>query len=130
MKNSAIIKILITDDHRLFRESLRLLLQSKSGLQVVGEAENGKIAVRKAKELHPDVVLMDISMPVLGGVDATRQISCECPGTSIIALSNQTEEYYVQAMKKAGAAGFLAKSANLKQLERTIRKALSTKPGN
>jgi DNA-binding NarL/FixJ family response regulator len=72
MEKRAEIKVLISDDHRLFRHILRTYLQSKADMLVVGEAENGQVAVRKARELHPDVILMDVSMPVLGGADATR----------------------------------------------------------
>jgi len=102
-----------------------MVLQSRADLQVIGEAENGQVAVRKAREFCPDVVLMDISMPVLGGVDATRQIRNACPKTKVIALSNQTEEFYVQEMMDAGAADYLTKSDNIKDIERSIRDACS-----
>lgn len=127
MKKCGNIKILISDDHRLFRQILRTFLQSKTGMLVVGEAENGQVAVRKARELHPDVILMDVSMPVLGGADATRQIKHEFPKTLIIALSNQTEDFYIREMLDAGAADYLVKSAQLKQIERSIRETCSKK---
>ena len=81
------INILIVDDHWIFRKSLKSLLESKSGLNIIGEAENGKVAIQKAKLTRPDVVLMDVRMPVLVGLGATRQIKKWRPETIIIAIS-------------------------------------------
>jgi len=120
-----IIDILITDDHPFFRRTLRALLQTRSDLKVVGEAENGQVAVRKAMELSPDVVLMDVDMPVLGGIAATRDIKKERSDTIVIALSNQSDESYIQAMLNAGAADYILKSAKPTEIERSIRKAYS-----
>jgi DNA-binding NarL/FixJ family response regulator len=115
------IKILITDDHPLFRKTLRTFLQAKAGLQVVGEAENGQVAVQKARELCPDVVLMDVSMPVLGGIEATRQIRRVCHRAKIIALTNQDEDYFIEQMKDAGASNYVLKSTSAQDIERSIR---------
>jgi DNA-binding NarL/FixJ family response regulator len=91
----------------------------------VGEAENGQVAVRKAMELSPDVVLMDVDMPVLGGIAATRDIKKGRSDTIVIALSNQSDESYIQAMLNAGAADYVLKSAKPTEIERSIRKAYS-----
>ena len=119
------IDILITDDHPLFRRSLRKVLQTRAGLEVVGEAENGQVAVIKAMELSPDVVLMDVNMPVLGGIDATRHIKEECRRTIVIALSNQSDEPFIQAMMNAGATDYVLKSAKPQEIEQSIRQAYS-----
>lgn len=122
---SAMIKILITDDHHLIRKNLRLLLQSKSDLQVVGEAENGRDAVRKVLEHCPDVVLMDISMPQMDGIEATRLIKKACHLTKIIAFSNHADEFFIQQMKSAGASYYLLKSSDGRDIEQTIRNCVS-----
>jgi two-component system, NarL family, response regulator DegU len=119
------IDILITDDHPLFRRSLRKILQTKPDLKVVGEAENGQVAVTKAMELAPDVVLMDVNMPVLGGIAATRHIKEALTHTIVIALSSQSDEPYVEAMLKAGASDYVLKSESPGVIERSIRKACS-----
>ncbi len=128
MNQNANIKILITDDHSLFRKTLVTFLQSKADMQVVGEAENGQVAVQKSRERCPDVILMDVSMPVLGGIEATRQIRRVCRETKIIALSNQTDDYFIREMQKAGASNYLSKSTSAKHIEQSIRNAVSRAP--
>jgi len=119
------IRILIVDDHWLFRQSLRTVLQMRSGIEVVAEAANGQIAIEKAKLLCPDVVLMDVRMPVLGGIEATGHIKRVCPEIVVIALSNHADEYYIREMKNAGAADYLTKSASPQEIEKSIRNACS-----
>ena len=103
------VRILLADDHQILREGLIALLERQPGLKVVGEAENGRSALRLAKELSPDVVIMDISMPDLNGIEATRQILTEVPGAKVIALSMHCDRHFVRGMLKAGASGYLLK---------------------
>ncbi|MFH1853460.1 MAG: response regulator transcription factor [Candidatus Neomarinimicrobiota bacterium] len=101
--------ILIVDDHTILREGLALLFTKHPHLDVVGEAANGKEAISRCKELVPDIVLMDLDMPILNGIEATRIISKDFPNTKVIVLSMHPDHEYVQAALKAGAKGFLVK---------------------
>ena len=113
-------RLLLADDHTLVRAGLRALLQGVPGVEVVGEVSNGREAVRQAGELHPDVVLMDIAMSDLNGLEAARQIVREFPGVRVIMLSmHATEEYVVQALR-AGASGYLLKNAGAEELAKAI----------
>lgn len=104
------MRVLLADDHRIVREGLRALLE-KAGVQVVGEAGNGHEAIAEAHRLHPDVVVMDIGMPELNGVDITRRLTAELPEVKIIALGMNHDRRYVTAMLTAGASGYLLKNA-------------------
>jgi two-component system, NarL family, response regulator NreC len=115
--------ILIADDHRLLREGLRALLE-REGFQVVGEAENGRSAVKLAKQLQPDVVITDIGMPDLNGVDATRQIRAEAPRSKVLALSMHTESRFVLGILDAGASGYLLKDSAFEELSVAIESLL------
>jgi DNA-binding NarL/FixJ family response regulator len=115
------IKILLADDHQIVRQGLRLLLSSESDLKVVGEADNGRKTVQLTQELSPDVIIMDISMPDLNGLDATRQISSESPGVKIIALSMHSDSLFVLNMLKSGAVGYILKDCALEELVKAIR---------
>jgi two-component system response regulator NreC len=115
------IKILVADDHRLFREGLRSLLEEQLDFVVVGEAENGKVAVQLASKLAPDIVIMDISMPGLNGIDAAERILTLCPQTKIIALSMHTERRTVLEMLNAGAAGYLLKDCAFEEVIQAVR---------
>ncbi len=115
------IRILIADDHRIMREGLRSLLESQDGIEVVGEAENGRDAVQLARELAPQVIIMDIVMPGLNGIEATRMIKADSPGTKVVALSMISEHRSVVEMLKAGSRGYLLKSeCTLEELVRCI----------
>ena len=103
------IKILLADDHKLLREGLRALIEEQRNMIVVAEAEDGRSAVRLAAKLSPDIIVMDISMPGLNGIDATRRIAEENPGIKVIALSMHADRNFVVEMFKAGAAGYLLK---------------------
>lgn len=127
MSGNGTIKIVITDDHQLFRESLYMVLQNLPGMQVVGEAENGREALEKVMELNPDVITMDIRMPVLDGIQATLQIKKIHPHAIVIALSNNSEDHYRNEMISAGASDYLLKSDNTTKLEESIRYAFSRK---
>ena len=114
------IKILLADDHKITRDGLKALLENQDHLRVVGEAENGRQAVRLALDLVPDVVVMDINMPELNGIEATRQILAELPATKIIALSMYSDKRYVVGMLKAGVSGYLLKNCAFDELVAAI----------
>ncbi len=114
------IKILLADDHKITRDGLKALLESQKNMIVIGEAENGRQAVRLASELAPDVIVMDINMPELNGIEATRQIISELPETKIIALSMYSDKRYVVGMLKAGVSGYLLKNCAFDELVSAI----------
>jgi DNA-binding NarL/FixJ family response regulator len=114
------IKILLADDHKITRDGLKALLESQKNMIVIGEAENGRQAVRLASDLAPDVIVMDINMPELNGIEATRQIIAELPETKIIALSMYSDKRYVVGMLKAGVSGYLLKNCAFDELVSAI----------
>jgi two-component system, NarL family, response regulator LiaR len=103
-------RVLIVDDHEIFRKGLRSVLESCPELEICGEATNGIEAVDKAKQIHPDIVLMDISMPYLDGLQATRQIRREVPDSQILLLSQHDSPHMLAAALKAGASAYVTKS--------------------
>ena len=103
------LRILVADDHHVVRTGLRALLESKTGWQVCAEAANGREAVQKAGELQPDVAVLDIGMPLLNGVDATRQIRKASPGTEILILTMHDSEHMIEGVLEAGARGYILK---------------------
>jgi DNA-binding NarL/FixJ family response regulator len=113
--------VLLADDHALVRAGVRALLQSMANVQVVAEASNGREALELVKELRPDVVLMDISMEGLNGVDAAARIASEQPRTRVIMLSMHAQEEYVVKALRAGASGYLLKNAVASELEKAIQ---------
>ena len=115
------VKVILADDHRIMREGLRSLLEREDGIEVVGEAGDGRTTVELARRLQPDVVVMDISMPDLNGVEATRQISSEYPGIRVLALSMHSDKRFVAGVLGAGASGYLLKDCALDELVRAIR---------
>jgi len=122
------IRIMLVDDHTLVRHGVKALLESQEGFDVVGEAENGREAVIKVRELIPDVVIMDIAMPVLNGIEATRQIKKEFPAVRVIALSMYTDDDYIYKVLKAGASGYVVKSAPAPELFAAVRSASAGNP--
>jgi DNA-binding NarL/FixJ family response regulator len=121
------ITVLLADDHTVVRRGLRSLLQTESDIEVVGEAETGRQAVQLAVTLKPDVVLMDIAMPMLNGLEATRQITKLVPATRVLILSSYNDDEYVHELTEAGGAGYLLKQADFTDIVRAIREA---KKGN
>ncbi len=115
------IKVLIVDDHRVVREGLSAILQSKEGIQVLGEAQDGQEAVEKARSLLPDVILMDVSMPKMTGVEATRIIKREFPHIGIIALTMYEEQQYIFDLVRGGATGYLLKDSDSDQIVKAIQ---------
>jgi two-component system response regulator NreC len=120
-------KVLIADDHQIVREGLRTMLEKEHDLQVVGEAEDGRMTLRLARELIPDVIIMDVAMPDLNGIEATRQIVAELPNVKIIALSMHDDRRFVLNMLKAGAAGYMLKDCAFKDLAKAIRVVMANK---
>ncbi len=115
------ITVLLADDHLLAREGLRALLELERDIEIVGEAENGRQAVELALQLRPDVVVMDITMPVLNGMEATRQILHALPGTKVLVLSAHGDDAYVGIVIAIGASGYVAKEAAGRILPKAIR---------
>jgi DNA-binding NarL/FixJ family response regulator len=114
------IRVLLADDHSVLREGLRSILESRTNVEVVGEAENGRVAVELARTLSPDVVVMDIGMRDLNGIEATRQIRDENADVGVIALSTHSDRRYVLAMLQAGAAGYVLKASAFDDLQRAL----------
>src|SRR4029434_473770 len=117
------ITILLAEDHMVVREGIRKLLDFANGFAVVGEAQTGRAAVTLVKRLRPDVVLMDIAMPQLNGLEATRQILKAVPTTKVLILSAHSDDAYVKSATEAGAAGFLLKQTSSEDVCRAIREA-------
>ena len=115
------ITILLAEDHMIVREGLRALLQLEDDIKVIGEAENGRQAVEMAGRLAPDVVVMDISMPLLNGMEATRQILQACPETKVLVLSAHTDDGVVGRIMEAGASGYLVKQTAANILRKAVR---------
>jgi DNA-binding NarL/FixJ family response regulator len=114
------VRILLADDHKIFRDGLRSLIEKQPDMQVVGEAENGRTTVRLVRELSPDVVVMDISMPDLNGIDATAQVLADVPEIKVIALSMHSDKRFIAGMLKAGASGYLLKDCAFDELVKAI----------
>ena len=117
------IRILVVDDHKVVRKGLRMFLAADPELKVVGEATNGAEALRLAEQLEPDVVLMDLLMPVMDGIAATEAIRRELPGVEVIALTSVLEDSAVYGAMRAGAIGYLLKDIDAKELCRAIKQA-------
>jgi len=114
------IKILLVDDHKILRDGICSIVKGYPDMEVIGEAENGKKALRLVEELSPDVVIMDISMPDLNGIEATRRIIANHPNIKVIALSMHHDKQFVSEIFKAGASGYLLKDCAFDELEHAV----------
>jgi DNA-binding NarL/FixJ family response regulator len=115
------IRVLLADDHQLMREGLRAVLDEQEDMEVVADVENGREAARLAKQLQPDVVVMDISMPDLNGIEAARRVASDAPEAKVIALSMHSDRQFVSEMLKAGAAGYVLKDCATDELLQAVR---------
>ena len=115
------IRVLVADDQHLVRSGICAMIRAQADMELVGEAENGRVAVRLAAEAAPDVVLMDVTMPDLNGIDATREIGSVDAGPRVIALSGHSDRRFVADVLKAGASGYVVKDAAFEELAQAIR---------
>jgi len=116
-----VTRVLIVDDHILVRTGIERMLSETEGIEVVGQASDGEEAVQKARELSPDIVLMDVKMPGIGGVEATRKITRTNPAIGVIGLTASGDETFVQRLLQAGAKGYLTKGTSYEEVIRAIR---------
>jgi DNA-binding NarL/FixJ family response regulator len=115
------LRILLADDHMIVREGLKALINAQPDMNVVGEAEDGRAAWQRAKELGPDVAVMDVSMPEMNGAEATERIKQECPQVKVLALTVYEDSGYLRRMLEAGASGYVLKRAAAEELVRAVR---------
>jgi DNA-binding NarL/FixJ family response regulator len=118
-------RIIIADDHRIVRQGLRALIEKHPDMQVMGEAATGREAVVMVRELLPDIILMDVSMPDMNGIEATRRIKSEYPQIRILALSMHSDRRFAMEMLKAGASGYLLKDSAFEEMAHAIRAVMS-----
>jgi len=116
------IRVLIVDDHGVFRNGLKAVINHQADMEVVGEAEDGEKAVALTRELQPDIILMDVKMPVLDGAETTSRILSEMPGMKILALSIYADDGFMANMMRAGALGYILKGCDTEELSDTIRR--------
>lgn len=119
------IKIILADDHKIVRDGLRTLIQRETDMDVIAEAEDGKIVVKLVQQLLPDLVIMDIVMPSMNGIDATRDILKKHPTIKVIALSMHSDKRFVIGMLEAGASGYLLKDCAFEELATAVRAVMS-----
>ena len=119
------IRVLLGDDHQIVREGLRILLEKEPDIEVIGEAKDGHSTVELARKLKPQIVVMDITMPDLNGIEATYEITKEVPGVKVLALSMHVDKRFVEKMLKAGATGYLPKDCAYEELVRAVHTVAS-----
>ena len=119
------IKVLLADDHQIMREGLKSIINEQKGFDVVGEAANGREAVKLAEKLKPDAVVMDLSMPELNGIDATSEIVAQNPYIKVLALSMHSEKMFITRALQGGASGYLLKDCALDELIKAIKTVIS-----
>ena len=120
-EDDAMLRVVLADDHAVVREGLKSLINAQSDMSVVGEAADGEEACRLAQSLNPDVLVMDLSMPRLGGAEATARVRSECPAVKVLALTVHEERVYLTQLLRAGASGYVLKRAAAAELVRAIR---------
>ena len=116
-----VLRVVLADDHAVVREGLKALVNAQPDMRVVGEAADGEAAWRAAKELLPDVLVIDLSMPVMGGADATARVRRDCPSVKVLALTVHEEQLYLTQLLRAGASGYVLKRAAAVELVRAVR---------
>ena len=126
--NTSKIHILLVDDHIILRQGTRHLIDNESDMEVVGEAGNGEEAIRKVQELKPDVVILDVAMPVLNGIEATKRIKEISPATTILVLTGYDYDEYIFSLLEMGAAGYLLKDVNGDELVKAVREVYAGEP--
>ena len=124
-ESEATLRVVLADDHAVVREGLKALINGQPDMVVIGEAADGEAACQAARALNPDVLIMDLSMPALGGAEATARIRRECPGVKVLALTVHEERVYLTQLLRAGASGYLVKRAAAAELVRAIRAVAS-----
>lgn len=115
------IRILLADDHKIVRDGLRTLIEKETGMEVIGEAENGRKALKMVQKIRPNIVIIDVTMPDMNGIEATRKIVTEAPGVKVIALSMHSDRRFVLGMLEAGASGYLMKDCAFDELAKAVR---------
>jgi DNA-binding NarL/FixJ family response regulator len=115
------LRILLAEDHETIRDGLKLLVNAQPDMEIVGEADNGRVALQLAQALLPDVVVMDVSMPELNGLQATKKLKQRCPQVKVLTLTRHTDEGYLQQLLQAGASGYVLKQSKSAELLRAIR---------
>ncbi len=121
------IRVLLAEDHKLVRECLRAALETEGDIEVVAEADNGRMAVKLTADKQPNIVVMDVVMPDLNGIEATRQILAEAPGVKVLALSMHSDKRFVAGMLSAGASGYVLKDCAFEELAQAIRMVAANK---
>ena len=122
------IRVLLAEDHVITRKGIRRVLEDEADIQVVGEADDGEQAVALSTEMKPDVVIMDIAMPKLNGIEATKKIKADLPTTAVLVLSAYDDDEYVFGLLEAGAAGYLLKTVSVEELVRSVRAVFNGEP--
>ncbi len=120
-------RVLIVDDHGVFRNGLKAVINHQADMEVIGEAEDGEKALVLTRELLPDVILMDVKMPVMDGAEATSRILAEMPGMKILALSIYDDDEFMAGMMRAGALGYILKGCDSEELSDAIRRAAGSR---
>ena len=123
------IRILLADDHAVVRQGFKMILDAQPDMEIVGEAANGRDAVALAEQFKPDLVVMDVAMPELNGIEATRRLLSGLPHTRVIALSMHKDSVYVREILRAGARGYLLKDSGAEDLVRAIRAVAGARAG-
>jgi DNA-binding NarL/FixJ family response regulator len=118
-------RIILADDHPLMRNALKMWIEEQQDLEVVAEATNGKEAVNICTRLHPDLVIMDINMPILNGLEATRQIVAKCPDTEVLVVTVHSDNEHILSIMRAGASGYLTKNSSGEEIIHAVRTVLS-----
>ncbi len=128
MKLTIPIKLIIADDHEIYRDGLKIMLRKQAGIEVIGEASNGKELIALTQRLRPDIILTDIVMPVMDGVEATRQLKLQYPSINIIALSMFDQDNLIIEMLESGARGYLLKNADKSEIIEAIKSVFKDVP--